>query len=910
MKKLDKFVVKAFVGPFIAILLVVIFVLMMQSLWLYIDELVGKGLGLGVILEFMMWGGFISLPLALPLATLLASMMTVGQMAENNEMLAIRASGISFVRTNIPLLVCSVLISIGAFFAGNNLVPKAFNEIYTLRDDIGRTKNEIKIPSGTFYDGIEGYILRIEEQADTKMMHGVMVYDHTGNRGNTTLTLADSAMMKMSRNKDYLTFTLYHGANYQETNERSFRDTTLRLQRIDFDKQELVIRLDNYAFEKSDSNRFSDQTKAMNIKQLKADRDSMSAKVMSSHDAHYTQMNSSSVFMMRQQLDTSRHSDTDRLFEHEDFLKWDRYEQLANAYQEATANANRLSSDISVFNQDVFEANFILRRADIEYLKKFAQALACFILFFIGAPLGALIRKGGLGVSAIVSVLFFVLYWVIDISGTKLARDGNLDASTGAFVSAYILAPIGCYLMWKAIHDNELFNMDAVKNRWRKMTSRISGLIHPVRIVYMGTPEFAVAPLDRLVSGGYKVVGVVTVADKPSGRGLKVNESAVKQYAVQHGIPVLQPLKLKDPEFLEALRAWKADLFVVVAFRMLPEEVWGMPRLGTFNLHAALLPQYRGAAPVNWAVINGERMTGVTTFMIDKDIDTGGIMLRQESRIGPDDTVGDVHDRLMAIGADLVKETVDGIIQHNIETRVQRSFVMGSEVLKKAPKLTRELCHIDWRDTTDNVYNLIRGLSPYPAAFTEIVPLSAALYGAAGVSAALSNAAGASPSATDNKGNVAEGELLTAKVQQSNAATYDKGNAAEDELLTGKVQQNCAAADTPAATDNKGDVAAGVPPTAGASVIKAGKGTASVSPVQLKIYGAEKTDMKGLPGEILSDGKTYFAIATLDGAISIKDLQLAGKKRMDVKSFLLGFRDPCSYTCTTGTSKAEIRKAA
>ncbi|MDO5442803.1 MAG: methionyl-tRNA formyltransferase [Bacteroidia bacterium] len=334
------------------------------------------------------------------------------------------------------------------------------------------------------------------------------------------------------------------------------------------------------------------------------------------------------------------------------------------------------------------------------------------------------------------------------------------------------------------------------------------GIFKKTRIVYMGTPEFAVAPLEALISKGYDIAGVVTVADKPSGRGLKMNESAVKKYAVEHGIPVLQPVKLKDPEFLEALKAWKADLFVVVAFRMLPEEVWSMPKLGTFNLHAALLPQYRGAAPINWAVINGEQMTGVTTFMIDKDIDTGGIILREDCRINDTDTAGDIHDKLMSMGAGLVVETVQGILEGNAELRVQRSFIQGSEVLKPAPKLTKELCHIDWNDSTKNIYNLIRGLSPYPAAFTELVS------------------------------------------------------------------------------------------------------SESSAPVQLKIFSASKMqlDSPATPGTVLSDGKTYLAITTADGAISIDDLQLAGKKRMDVKSFLLGFRNPESYSCTPGTSKAVIEK--
>ena len=337
------------------------------------------------------------------------------------------------------------------------------------------------------------------------------------------------------------------------------------------------------------------------------------------------------------------------------------------------------------------------------------------------SPLGALIRKGGLGIPAVVSALFFVLYWVVDISGNKLAKDGALSAVSGAFISAYVLAPIGAFLTWKAVHDSDLFNTDNIKQKWRKLKSSVAGFFRKTRIVYMGTPDFAVAPLDELRKKGYNVVGVVTVADKPSGRGLQVNESAVKKYAVEHNIPVLQPLKLKDTDFLQALADWKADLFVVVAFRMLPEEVWRMPRLGTFNLHAALLPQYRGAAPINWAVINGEKQTGVTTFMLDKDIDTGGIILREPCSISETDTAGDIHDRLMEIGSRLVVDTVQSIIEGSAEVRVQRSFIQGSEVLKPAPKLTKELCHIDWTRDVQSISCLIRGLNPYPAAYTTLV---------------------------------------------------------------------------------------------------------------------------------------------------------------------------------------------
>ena len=244
--------------------MVVVFVLMLHTLWLYIDELVGKGLGLGVILEFLMWGVLTILPLCLPLATLLSSMMVIGQLAENNELMAIRASGVSFSRVMAPLMISSFIIAVGAYIVGDKVVPRAFNEIYTLRDDIGRTKNEIKIPSGTFYDGIEGYVLRVDGQnKKTGMLYGVMAYDHSNNKGNTSVTIADSAIIRMSRNKDYLTFTLFNGTNYIEDNTMNYADTTLSLQHIDFKKQELVIPLKNYNFEKSDSNRFDDQAKSM-----------------------------------------------------------------------------------------------------------------------------------------------------------------------------------------------------------------------------------------------------------------------------------------------------------------------------------------------------------------------------------------------------------------------------------------------------------------------------------------------------------------------------------------------------------------------------------------------------------------------------------------------------------------------
>ena len=240
-----------------------------------------------------------------------------------------------------------------------------------------------------------------------------------------------------------------------------------------------------------------------------------------------------------------------------------------------------------------------------------------------------------------------------------------------------------------------------------------------LRIVFFGTPEFAVESLDRIISNGYNVVGAVTMPDKPAGRGHKIYHSPVKEYAMAHDIPLLQPVKLKDEAFLEELRSLEADLFIVIAFRMLPEAVWQMPPLGTFNLHASLLPRYRGAAPINWAVINGDTETGVTTFFLKHEIDTGDIISQERIEILPTDNVGDVHDKLMDLGASLTVDTINHIVAGDLTTTPQ-SELLNSEQPTPAPKIFKETCRIDWTQPVTRIHNLVRGLSPYPAAWTEI----------------------------------------------------------------------------------------------------------------------------------------------------------------------------------------------
>ena len=239
-----------------------------------------------------------------------------------------------------------------------------------------------------------------------------------------------------------------------------------------------------------------------------------------------------------------------------------------------------------------------------------------------------------------------------------------------------------------------------------------------LRIVFMGTPEFAVASLKKLVEAGCKVVAVVTSPDKPAGRGLQLQESAVKRFAKEHGLEILQPVKLKDPKFVNELRNYKADIQVVVAFRMLPEVVWKMPPLGTINVHGSLLPQYRGAAPINHAIINGEKETGVTTFLLQHAIDTGYILLSTSIPIRDNDNAGSIHDKLKELGANLLLDTLKGIAENKITPKPQRLLL--NEEIKHAPKIYSEHCEINWQKNGLSIHNLIRGLSPYPTAFTHL----------------------------------------------------------------------------------------------------------------------------------------------------------------------------------------------
>lgn len=292
-----------------------------------------------------------------------------------------------------------------------------------------------------------------------------------------------------------------------------------------------------------------------------------------------------------------------------------------------------------------------------------------------------------------------------------------------------------------------------------------------LKIVFLGTPDFAVESLDLLVKEGFNIAAVVTMPDKPAGRGHKMFESPVKRYAMEHGLKVLQPVRLKDPGFVDELRLLDADLFIVIAFRMLPEVVWQMPRLGTFNLHASLLPRYRGAAPINWAVINGDTETGVTTFFLKHEIDTGDIISQEKISILPSENVGDVHDKLMHLGARLTLDTVNHILAGDLTVTPQEALLTNGEAPTPAPKIFKETCRIDWNRQAVEIHNLVRGLSPYPCAWTELYdaenPDASALYNVKILETKIRQAPAGDAENPDKTGNAdkthAPGSLLPGK---------------------------------------------------------------------------------------------------------------------------------------------------
>ncbi|MCR5744923.1 MAG: LptF/LptG family permease, partial [Bacteroidales bacterium] len=480
MKKLDLYLIKKFAGPFLVVFLVVVFSLSLQFLWQYINELVGKGLSFGVIMEFLGWAACTLFPNAIPLATLLASIMTLGNLGERNELLAMKAAGISLMRIMVPLIILSTGITVAAFFASDRLVPYAFNKVYTLRADILRTRDEIKIPTGIFYDGIEGYILRVEERNDeTDMMYDVIVYDHTANTGNNSMTMADSGRIVITPDKQNLIFNLYHGCSYTETNTMNFRDTTLELNRLDFDEQQLIIQLDNYQFQRSEQDNYGDELKSLGLKRLNSDRDSIGRELDTIVMRQYPRFISTMGMNYLYQLDTLR---SDKDFSHNfDLDSISRTLAPEDVWRVTRLAAEKASMGVEqahLLSRETERSTNMIRRIDIERIIKFTLSLSCLLFFFVGAPLGAIIRKGGFGTPVVISIFFYLIYYIIDIIGRNLSKSGTLTPWEGTLISTLILLPIGILLTRKSTQDSSLFNFDTYKEFFRKIGKWISKRFH------------------------------------------------------------------------------------------------------------------------------------------------------------------------------------------------------------------------------------------------------------------------------------------------------------------------------------------------------------------------------------------------------------------------------------------------
>lgn len=400
--------------------------------------------------------------------------MTLGNMGESYELIAMNAAGISLKRILLPLIFVSVGISISAFFVSNNLIPVAYNKIYTLQYDISKTKEEIKIPTGTFYNGIDGYTLRISDRnKSTDMMYDVMVYDHTKNKGNISIALADSGIIKSTPDKSALMFTLFNGVSYEEENTIRYRDTTLVLNKVEFDKQELIIPLTNYAFQKSSEDKYGNEVMAKNLKSLRSDRDSIGKVYDLTHDKHKSRFTYGIGLNFSKQLDTSRMNRyLDKGILDTLFKDWD-LEEERTMLSETSRKCREGINIVESFSREKAQNSYFIRKIDLESFRKFTLSFACLVFFFIGAPLGAIIRKGGLGTPVIISAMFFVLYWVVDISGKKLATDGAITPIIGAFISTLVLLPIGVFLTWKATSESSPFNIEVVKNQLKLFGKRL-----------------------------------------------------------------------------------------------------------------------------------------------------------------------------------------------------------------------------------------------------------------------------------------------------------------------------------------------------------------------------------------------------------------------------------------------------
>ncbi len=488
MKKLHVLVLKSFVGPLILTFFFVIFILLMQFLWRYIDDLIGKGLEMSVISEFLLYTSASLVPMAMPLAVLLSSLMTFGNLAENLELLAFKSSGISLVRIMAPVMVLSALLAIGAFMFANYVMPVTNLKMRSLLYDIQQQRPELSIKPGVFDNNLEGYSIRIgDRDSKTNLLTDILIFDHTKKEGNTKVTIADSGYMKMSADEKHLLLTLYNGRTYEELQKQKTENRNIKSyphQRSHFEQQELIIEMTGFGLNRTDENLFRNSYQMLNISQLEHFEDSLQADLgILADDFHSTidqtlVRKSKNILIKRSRIVPDslkaelRKEGMEVMTLHVDsaYAQLNKLEQrraISQAINFARSNKGLTTSHANTTDWKISK----LRRYQIEIHRKYTYSLLCLIFFFIGAPLGAIIRKGGLGIPVIVSVMLFLIYYVISMMGEKVVRENVLPPFAGMWISTFLLIPVSIWLTIKAANDSVILNVETYF-LWAKKLSK------------------------------------------------------------------------------------------------------------------------------------------------------------------------------------------------------------------------------------------------------------------------------------------------------------------------------------------------------------------------------------------------------------------------------------------------------
>ncbi len=462
MKKSTLLVLRSFIGPMVLTFLISLFVLLMQFLWKYIDDLVGKGLDWIIVFKLMVYVSVTLVPLALPLSLLISSIMTFGNMAEHFELTAFKSAGVSLQKVMRPLVFTAIAISFLAFYFSNYVLPVANLKMNALLYDVRQQKPALLIKEGIFYNGIDGYSIRIgKKEKDGKTIQDVMIYDHSENRGNTKLILAESGKMAMSDDERYLLLTLYKGSSFEELENKPGKNSK-PLMRTEFDQEVVRFDLSSFKMTRTNEQLFKDNYQMLNLRQLSYSSDSIEKGLKERRiELYNTILTSISMDIGKIKVIRSTNFSKNNFLEN---LPFDRRGQIASNALYAARNMKSITDD-NLMDKEIKSKS--LAKHKIEWQRKFTLSFACLILFFIGAPLGAIIRKGGLGMPIVVSIIFFVIYHVISISGEKFAREGVIPPWKGMWLSSFILLPIGIFLTYKATTDSALFDIESYKKLFR-----------------------------------------------------------------------------------------------------------------------------------------------------------------------------------------------------------------------------------------------------------------------------------------------------------------------------------------------------------------------------------------------------------------------------------------------------------